>query len=103
VDDTSGMADTNPRNSPGQPTRRRWERLVPRGSLGLILVGLFVGAAWADEHGAPASVTWTIVVIAVAGTVAAVIWCAMPLLRLQRDPVLQQMGLTPWPPSRKKR
>jgi hypothetical protein len=103
VDDTAaGMTDLHPTSSSGEPNRS-WERLVPKGSLGLILIGMFVGAAWADERGAPATVTWTLTGIAVAGTVAAVVWCAMPFLRLQRDPVLRQMALTPWTTSRRKR
>jgi hypothetical protein len=65
---------------------------IAQGVTGVILFGMFAGAARAEERGAPARVTWTITGIAVTGTVAAVIWCAMPLLWLHRDPVLRQMG-----------
>ncbi len=42
--DTSSMADAQPTKSPDEPDTRRWERLVPRGSLGSALVCVAGGA-----------------------------------------------------------
>jgi hypothetical protein len=79
--------------------QRYWYSRLPKGSLGLALIISGAGAAWA--HGsAPKAVAWAVTAAAAAAWVGALIWCALPLLRLQRDPVLRRMGLTPWSLSR---
>lgn len=74
----------------------RWSSRLPGGSVGLALVVSAAGAAWAHEN-APKAVAWGLTAAAAAAWVGAIIWCALPLLRLQRDPVLRRMGLTLWP------
>jgi hypothetical protein len=99
------MTDETPStNSPRESSHRsRWELLWPRGSLGFVVLALVVAAAVAHERDASSSVKWTLTVVALASAAAAVIWCCMPLLSLQRDPILRKMGLTPWPISRRTR
>jgi len=73
-----------------------WYSRLPQGSLGLALVALAVCASWAQASGRTA-LAWGLGASAAAGAVAAVLWCVMPLVHLQRDPVLRRMGMTPWP------
>jgi len=54
------------------------------------------GVGWA--HGSvPKAVEWALTAAVAASTAGAIIWCVVPLWRLQHDPVLRRMGLTPWP------
>lgn len=54
-----------------------------------------MGVAWAHGN-APTAVAWALTAAVAASWIGAIIWCSMPLLRLQRDPLLRRMGLTPW-------
>lgn len=81
--------------------RQVWYSRLPRGSLGLVLVIVAGCAGWAHDNTSK-TVAWALTGAAAAAWVGAIIWVAQPLsmLRLQRDPVLRRMGLTPWPVSR---
>lgn len=79
-----------------------WYSRLPRGSLGLALIVLAAGAAWAHDN-APTAVAWVLTAVVAAAWVGAIIWVALPALRLQRDPVLRRIGVTPWPVEPAKR
>jgi hypothetical protein len=95
-------SDLRMKNDQHDDEPRSQHSRLPAGSLGLALIGLGAGAAWAHAN-ALKPLAWALTTGAIVGTIAAIVWCAMPLLRLQRDPVLRRMGLTPWPLSRTKR